>query len=83
MTLGANPHRRAQRKENRLFGIQLEIETDLKILNETWDFCLESLIKEFYMFIGWYIDFKITKVFLFMFELIFYEQLLSYMESAL
>lgn len=80
---GSNLHRRTQRKENRLFGIQLEIETDLKVLNETWDFCLESLIKEFYMFSGWYIDFKITKVFLFMFELIFYEQLLSYMESAL
>lgn len=25
----------SQRKENKLFGIQLEIETDLKILNET------------------------------------------------
>lgn len=36
-----------------LFGT----ETDFTILNETWDFCLESLVKEFYVFTQIYIDF--------------------------
>lgn len=58
MTLCANLHMRGHRGKRIDYLELLPVtEIDLKILNETWDLCLESLVKEFYMFIECYVDF--------------------------